>query len=103
MRFYMATLTLARLAFAIPDCPQQLREYLQHVLTKVPAAAKTEHSKPQRDMQNKLRKDVKAGCGPCCRSKPEWQSKDSSCTCMTSGAKGRHGTAAVQVQPAHLQ
>ena len=64
----MATATVAKLAFAIPECPEQLLVCLQHALAKG-ASSRSKDVKPQYDRHYDISKDVKAGCFVGSRSK----------------------------------
>lgn len=67
-RLLLATATVAKLAFAIPECPKQLLVYLEHLLTRV-TSPETQDAQPQLMRQDKISSDAKAGVQTCSRSK----------------------------------
>ena len=73
-RLFMATMTVARLAFAIPECPQRLLVHLEHLMARATSPV-TKDVKPQHDRQNEISQDVTAGCGMRSRSTATWQQR----------------------------
>ena len=67
-RLLLATATVAKLAFAIPECPKQLLVYLEHLLTRA-ISLETQDAQPQLIRQDKISSGAKAGRQTCSKSK----------------------------------
>ena len=69
VRLLTATATVAKLAFAIPECPQQLLDYLQPFIARLPHKQATGVGvKPESEKQNESTSStnsMKAGWGTC--------------------------------------
>ncbi|KAL3135334.1 hypothetical protein ABBQ32_007526 [Trebouxia sp. C0010 RCD-2024] len=73
VRLLTAAATVAKLAFAIPECPQQLLEYLQPLIARLPRK-RADGMKPQDDKRHQTthsRNSIKAGWGAYNGSIPE--------------------------------
>lgn len=92
-RLLMARATVAKLAFAIPECPEQLLVCLQHALARG-ATSRSKDVKPQYDRQYDISKDVKVVLWAAGAKQPQ---------SMDSAGKQKHSKGAASKHPSKIR